>query len=257
MQVGSPEWIEASIAKLEELEQERAEHEAAIETVKEPMALRRHNDALAKLDAEIKSLYAQLEQYAEEDEDEDEAETAAAVAAAAVPVPSTVGDEELSAPHRAAAPLTPPPSTPLAAPIAHTPAAAPVSVAPAMAPAPSYESDDDLKPGGKGKWVFLGLLLIGGLGAGGFFMMQQNQKKTEEKPAASQGDAAVIKAAEVPDDTEAPKAAKGADVDRTPVDDPGADAAAKRAAEREEKKKAEKEKEKKKIKLGGTEEPLG
>jgi hypothetical protein len=257
MQVGSPEWIEASIAKLEDLEQQRAEHEAAIETTKEPMALRRHNDALAKLDGEIKSLYALLEQYAEDDEDEDEGETAAAVAAAAVPVPNTVGDEELSAPHRAAAPLPFAPMAPLAAPIAHTPpAAAPVSAAPVMAPTPSYESDDDIKTGGKGKWVVLGLLLVGGLGAGGFFMMQ-NQKKTEDKPAATQGEAAVIKAAEVPDDTEAPKAAKGADVDRTPVDDPAASAAAKRAAEREEKKKAEKEKEKKKIKIGGTDEPLG
>lgn len=256
MQAGSPEWIEASIAKLEQLETERAEHEAAIETLKEPMAIRRHNDALAKLDAEIKSLYAQLEQYAEEDEDEEEAETAAAAAAAAAPAPRTVGDEELSAPHRAA-PAVAPAAAPLAAPIAHTPpAAAPVSAAPVMAPAPSYESDDDLKPGGKGKWVILGLLLVGGLGAGGFFFMQ-NQKKPEEKPAASQGDAAVIKAADVPDDTEAPKAAKGADVDRTPVDDPAADAAAKRAAERDEKKKADKEKEKKKIKLGGTDEPLG
>lgn len=256
MQVGSPEWIEASIAKLEQLEQERAEHEAAIETVKEPMALRRHTDALGRLDADIKSLYAQLEQYAEDDEDE--GEEAAVVAAAAAPAARTMGDEELSAPHRAAAPIVVPPSAPLAAPIAHTPpAASPMSAAPMMAPMPTSEADDDLDRGGKGKWVVLGLLLVGGIGVGGFFFMQ-SQKKAADKPAATDSaNAEVIKAAEIPDDTEAPKAAKGADVDRTPVDDPGADAAAKRAAERDEKKKAEKEKEKKKIKLGTTDEPLG
>ena len=34
MEVGSPEWIEASLAKLEQLEQQRAKHEHAIETAK-------------------------------------------------------------------------------------------------------------------------------------------------------------------------------------------------------------------------------
>lgn len=259
MEVGSPDWIEASLAKLEELEQQRATHEHAIETVKEPLALRRHTDALGRLDAEIKALYAQLESFAEDD-DEEEAEEEAA-AAVATPERRTVGDETLSAPHIAAEAMLPMmQSAPLAAPISNAPAfssppssppasppsAAPVSVA-MPAPSPSY--DDDIPTGGSGKWIFLGLVVVAGLGVGGFFMMQ-NMKKANDKPAPTAGSGEVIKAAEVPDDTEAPKAAKGADVDRTPTGN-GAGTPA------PTKKDTKKDATKKVIKLGDDGDPLG
>ena len=51
MEVGSPEWIEASLARLDELERERAEHEAALETVEDPTALKRHTEAFTRLEA--------------------------------------------------------------------------------------------------------------------------------------------------------------------------------------------------------------
>jgi hypothetical protein len=255
MEVGSPEWIEASLAKLEQLEQERATHQQAIETTKEPMALRRHTDALGRLDAEIKALYAQLESFAEDDE-EDEPEDDELAAAVATPERRTEGDETLSAPHIAAASMSP--SAPLAAPISH----APVSSAPAFAsppvasvamPAPSPSYDDDEPKGGAGKWIVLGLLLVGGLGAGGFFMMQKD-KAADDKPAQNSGSGEVIKAADVPDDTEAPKAAKGADVDRTPTANGAGDAGDSGGST----KKSGKEKpEKKVIKLGDDGDPLG
>ena len=94
MEVGSPEWIEASLAKLDVLERQRGEHEAALESATDPLTLKQHNDALERLDAEIKSLYAQLEAVAgeeeEQDEDDDDAEVVPRV---------TQGDDELSAPH--------------------------------------------------------------------------------------------------------------------------------------------------------------
>jgi hypothetical protein len=255
MEVGSPEWIEASLAKLEQLEQERATHQQAIETVKEPMALRRHADAIGRLDAEIKVLYAQLEAFAEDDEEEQEDDEQAAAVA---PERRTVDDESLSAPHIAAQPSIP--SPPPAAPPVSTPA--PVSAAPAFtpAPAPSVEIaaptpsyDDDEPKGGAGKWVFLGLLLVGGLGAGGWFFMQSN-KAPEEKPAQKSGGGEVIKAADVPDDTEAPKAAKGADVDRTPTENQGGTGT---SGPGSSKKNDKKEDTKKVIKLGEGEDPLG
>jgi hypothetical protein len=186
MEVGSPEWIEASIAKLEQLEQERATHQQAIETVKEPMALRRHTDALGRLDAEIKALYAQLEEFAEDDEEEseDEDEQAAAVA---TPERRTVDDETLSAPHvMAKDPVIPTPAPVVAAisspPVSSAPAFVSSPAASVEMSAPSASYDDDVPKGGAGKWIFLGVLLVGGLGAGGFFMMNNN-KAPEEKPA--------------------------------------------------------------------------
>ncbi|MFV8751356.1 hypothetical protein ACNOYE_12495 [Nannocystaceae bacterium ST9] len=245
------------MAKLEQLEQQRAEHEQAIETVKEPLSLRRHTEALGRLDAEIKALYAQLESFAEDDDEEEEEEQQAA-AVSATPERRTVGDDELSAPHNAAMPMMQimvPPSAPLAAPISHQPAfaSAPVSVAAAPAPMPSF--DDDEPKGGAGKWIVLGLLVIGGLGVGGFFFMQ-NQKKTEDKPAQGGGGGEVIKASEVPDDTEAPKAAKGADVDRTPTEN-GGDGGGSAGSSGGKKGDTKKGDTKKVIKLNEGEDPLG
>lgn len=254
MEVGSPEWIEASLAKLEQLEQERATHQQAIETTKEPMALRRHTDALGRLDAEIKALYAQLESFAEDDEEE-EPEDEELAAAVATPERRTEGDETLSAPHIAAQPVIP--SAPLAAPISNAPAfvTPPAPVASVAMPAPSPSYDDDEPKGGAGKWIVLGLLLVGGLGGGGYYMMEMN-KAPEEKPAQKDGAGEVIRAAEIPDDTEAPKAAKGADVDRTPVENGGPGDSGGTSGGSSSKKNDKKD-EKKVIKLGDDGDPLG
>lgn len=253
MEVGSPEWIEASLAKLEQLEQQRAKHEHAIETVKEPMTLRRHTDELGRLDAEIKALYAQLEEFAEDDEDEDEGDTEAESAPLASP--RTVGDDTLSAPHVAAPAM---PASPLSAPISHAPAFVPASApTPAAVPvavaAPSYDHDDEPK-GGAGKWIAIAVVVLAGLGVGGFFMMQK--QKTDDQPAQNAGGSGeVIKAAEIPDDTEAPKAAKGADVDRTPTENAGAGTNSGSGSSGS--KKDTKKDTKKVIKLGEGEDPLG
>ncbi len=252
MEVGSPEWIEASLAKLEQLEQQRATHERAIETVKEPMALRRHTDALSRLDAEVKALYAQLESFAEDDEEEEQ-EAAEEAQESAVAETRTAGDETLSAPHSAAMAMPMTMATPLAAPISH---AVPFTSPPASVSAPPISSaalDDDEPKGGAGKWIVIGLLLVGGLGVGGFFMMQKN--KAADTPAQGSGGSVEIKASEIPDDTEAPKAAKGADVDRTPVENAGGGTGGSSGTGGS--KKDTKKDTKKEIKLNVGDDPLG
>ncbi len=79
------EWIESSMARLEEAERERERHERALETVDDPTALRMHSEAIEALDEEIQDLYTKLEEAAaaleaeaaEGDEDGGEAESEA------------------------------------------------------------------------------------------------------------------------------------------------------------------------------------
>lgn len=213
MEVGSPEWIEASLGRLDELERERAQHEAALETVEDPAALRRHTEAFTRLDTEIKSLYAQLEAVADDD-DEDGDESEASVDAS---VPrATQGDDELSAPHFSA--MTPAPAVqpkPVAKPIVResenpfgSPSPSPSGGAGFGAPASVSMGDDDVKPaGGGGKWVFIGLVVLAGIGVGSYFAWQNMQAKTPDPAAGSGEPEKVIRAAGVPDDTEAPPTA--------------------------------------------------
>lgn len=217
MEVGSPEWIEASLAKLDTLERQRDEHEAALESASDPLTLKQHNDALERLDTEIKSLYAQLESVAgEEEEQEDEDE------GAEVMPRNTQGDDELSAPHFASTPT--PASTP-----ASTPVAAPVAAAAATpfgspagggfdAPAP-VPYDDDLKPSGGGaKWAFIGLVVVAGIGVGGYFAFQNMQaQKAKEQAKPDTVEEIKVEAAAIPEDTEAPNAVKGGDATISPT----------------------------------------
>jgi hypothetical protein len=175
MEVGSPEWIEASLAKLDALERKRGEHEAALETARDPLSLKEHSQAIERLETEIKSLYAQLEAVAgddEEEEDEDEGDDDE------VKPRNTQGDDELSAPHIAREP-SPPVAPPAAAPVsvAASPAAfespfgsssSPASDGGFDAPA-SVSFDDDKPQGGGAKWMFLGLVVVAGVGVGGYF----------------------------------------------------------------------------------------
>jgi hypothetical protein len=214
MEVGSPEWIEASLARLDELERERAQHEAALETVEDPAALRRHTEAFTRLDTEIKSLYAQLEAVADDDEGEEEG----GEDDVDTEVPrATQGDDELSAPHLTAmaakAPEPKPEPKPAAKPIVRgsddpfgsspMPSSSPSGGGGFDAPAP-VSFDDDKPAGGGAKWAFIGLLVVAGVGVGGYFVWQDMQsKKPDAAPASAEPDK-VIRAAGVPDDTEAP-----------------------------------------------------
>jgi hypothetical protein len=225
MEVGSPEWIEASLAKLDALERERGAHEAALETARDPLSLREHSQAIERLETEIKTLYAQLEAVAgddEEEEEEDEGDDDE------VKPRNTQGDDELSAPHFARE-SSPPVAPPAAAPVsvaAASPAASENPFASSSSPssgggfdAPASVSFDDEKPqGGGAKWMFLGLVAVAGIGVGGYFAwqnMQAQKAKEQAQPAAAEE--IRIDAAKVGADTEAPNAVKGADATISPT----------------------------------------
>jgi hypothetical protein len=245
MEVGSPEWIEASLARLDELERERAQHEAALETVEDPAALKRHTEAFTRLDTEIKSLYAQLEAVADDDDEGDE-ESEADVETSAPR--ATQGDDELSAPHFSAM-ATPAPapapavkSKPAAKPVEResdnpfgSPSPSPSGGGGFDAPAPISMGDDDLKPAGGGaKWAFLGLLVIAGAGVGGYFVWQDMQSKAADAAPASTEPEKVIRAAGVPDDTEAPPTAPSGQATISPNANPTATDAGKKKKKDEE-----------------------
>lgn len=187
-------WIEQSLARLETLEAQKAQHEAAGQAVP------------AQLDEEIVTLYEALEAAAEDEGAAPPAEAPAVAAAAPV----------------AAAPVAAPaaglPDDPFAAPAA-PPVQAPAPMAaaqaaPAVAPVAMDNYDDDFKPsGGKGGMIAIAALLVLGVGAGGYWYVSQN--KAAPPPAEPEGETKVISASSVPDDTQEPQAAKGADASRT------------------------------------------
>lgn len=67
MENSSEEWIQGSLARLEELEDQRKQHEKALEAVLDADTLRIHSEAIEELDAEIQKLYHQLETVANQD----------------------------------------------------------------------------------------------------------------------------------------------------------------------------------------------
>lgn len=257
MEVGSPEWIEASLAKLDDLERKHGEHETLLDSARDPLTIKQHSDALERLDAEIKALYSQLEEFAEDDED---AEPEAPIADSVAPR-VTQSDDELSSPHpmayeappkpaaaataaaafAASAPLISPPSAPIeASPASEFGSADPFTAAPAAF------DDADLKvKGGGGKWIALGLVVAVGVGVGGFFAWQSTQVK-DDKPEPPP--AIVIEAVEVPEDTEAPNSAKGADATISPTA---------KGSEGDTTKKKVEPKKKKPFKLKAGDDPLG
>ncbi len=259
------DWIQESLARLESLEEERNRHEAALETATDPATLRMNAQAIERLDAKIRSLYAELEAAAEQgdgsDEEQDDghdehdehdeepsetgegatrlfrrddvaAQAAAVHAVAAAPAPTPaprpapVATMPQQAPTPVAAPISPAPASPMASPFGG--AVAPFSTGPASpfgevaAPFPSseqasfstsgssYGSDDEPSGGGsKMGLIIAGVVLV--LGIGGYFAFKG---KTEEPPpAAPTGPATVIRAGEIPPDTQGPKTVKGSDVD--------------------------------------------
>lgn len=63
-------WIQESLARLESLEEERNRHESALETANDSATLRVHTQAIERLDAQIKTLYAELESASEHGEND-------------------------------------------------------------------------------------------------------------------------------------------------------------------------------------------
>ncbi|MFO7567790.1 MAG: hypothetical protein R6X02_34425 [Enhygromyxa sp.] len=216
MEVGSPEWIEASLAKLDKLERERDEHEAALESASDPATLGQHNAAVERLDAEIKALYAQLEAVAGEEEEQDEEDDDV--------VPrSTQADDELSAPHVSAEPTPAPaaaenPFGGAAGGAAENPFGG--SGGGFDAPAP-MAFDDDFEPkGGGAKWAVIGLVVVAGIGIGGYFAWQNMQaQKAKEQATPDTVEEIKIEAAQIREDTEAPNAVKGGDATISPTAD--------------------------------------
>ncbi len=72
--------------------------------------------------------------------------------------------------------------------------------------------DDDLKPKSKGPMIGIILVVLIAAGVGGYFAIGGGDSDTEA-PAGPSGPAKVIKAGEIPPDTQGPKGAKGANVD--------------------------------------------
>ncbi len=171
-------WIEQSLARLETLEAQKAQHEAAGGPVP------------PQLQEEIATLYEALESAADD-----------GGAAEAAPAP-------LGAPAFQ-------PDAPFAAPAMAPAGAAPVMVPAAMAPMEDY-GDDDYKPKGKGGLIAVAAVAVLALGAGGYWYTQQNKPAPAPEPV---GEAKVIGASSVPEDTQEPQAAKGGDADRTPGTD--------------------------------------
>ncbi|EDM74117.1 hypothetical protein PPSIR1_33054 [Plesiocystis pacifica SIR-1] len=244
MEVGSPEWIESSLARLEELERQQGEHEAALETATDPAELQKHTAELQRLDEELKGLYAQLEAVAGEDEDEADAPS------------ETMGDDEISRPVEVAPPVAA--AAPLAEPVAAA-AESPFGAAPAAAADSPFDTspplpvgDDDLKVGNSSKWVFIALVLVAGVGVSGWFAYQ-NMVANQPAPEPEKGPTKRIEASAIPDDTEEPNAVQGGDATVSPTAGGGTKAGSGGGG----KKKKKTEKKKKKLEIGGSGDPLG
>ena len=178
MTTANEAWIQNSLERLEALEQERAQ-------LAEGGA---GEERLAELDEEIRTLYEALESAAAAEDDDDDAATAA--------YPSV--------------PVTPKPE--VASPFAQPVVAAPPQPEPAMM-SPMSDMDFDDEPKSSRAPLFVGLIVVLGLvGGGGWYFTQMKQP---EAPPAEPSAPKVITASEVPDDTQDPNVARGADAERT------------------------------------------
>lgn len=193
-------WIEQSLARLETLEAQKAQYEQAGQA------------APAELEAEIQTLYETLEAVADDGEGEEQP----------APAPAAVPDDPFGIPPAAAA-IAQPSSAMEAAPFGEPMMAAPqappdmgMGTDAGMGMEPSVGFDDgDLRPAkSKGPMVLGALVVVGAVSAGGWYMMQQQNAKAP--PPQPTGEAKVIGASEIPEDTQEPDVAKGGSADRTP-----------------------------------------
>ncbi len=252
MEIGSPEWIQASLEKLEQLEQERDNHENALDTANDADSLRMHSVAIDQLDDQIKSLYADLESVAEEEDDAEEDDDDASHGGAAVqtteftrePVQSARVEAAVEAPPLQASMQAPQVQAAVEAPPVQAPAIAgdpevddtPFGRAPASslsqppppstfgdgstsfdAPADDHYDYDPPKTGGAGKWIGI-IAVVAVIGGGGLFFANKSASTAEIAPLPT-GPVRVIKAGAVPEDTEEPSYVKGGNADTTPTMD--------------------------------------
>jgi uncharacterized coiled-coil protein SlyX len=71
MSTASDEWIQASLAGLETLEQRRQAHESALEAATDAATLQKHSQALEQIEDEMRNLYERLDAVASDEDDED------------------------------------------------------------------------------------------------------------------------------------------------------------------------------------------
>jgi hypothetical protein len=184
MTTANEAWIQNSLARLEMLEQQRAQ-----------LADAGHADQLAELDEEIRTLYEALEAVAEESDGEDDAEAAPEATAPLPAVAVSVSDGSPFAPQ-----------SPMMGGALQQPAFAP------MSDVSDFDFDDAPK---SSKAPLIVAALVGVLaivGIGGWITTQSSPAET---PAPDPDAAKVITASEIPDDTQDPNVARGADADRT------------------------------------------
>ncbi len=216
MTTASDEWIQQSLARLEELEEQRQQHESALEAATEVAALQQHSQALEQIEAEMANLYERLEAVAGDGDDSEEVEPEAP---APEPAPSPAVSPAATPAGFGAAPAAPAGfSTPTPAPPAgfSAPSPAPGFSSPSPAgfaspspysPSAGMDDFDTPKKGGAAKWGLLIALLLGGGAIGGYIFVSQNNAESEEPTKA--GPAKVIGGGVVPPDTQGPKAPKG------------------------------------------------
>lgn len=242
--MATEDWIQESLARLDSLEEEKKKHEDALESASDPATLRMHSQAIERLEVKIAALVAELEAVAGQEDggaggdagesqedlaaasgsDETEAETRVFRPEDVRPIPTSTPVAARPAPSSAASPAASPFGSPAAAappsPFGDAPIAASPFGSSSGGEAPSFSSagasfdgGDDESRGGSKMGLIIGLLvvLVGG-GAAAFFLLGN---KKEEPPPQAPVEVKVLKAGEVPPDTQGPRTAKGADINST------------------------------------------
>ena len=220
MNAAQPDWVQQSLARLEALEAQREQLEAAGQY-----------DRLAELDEEIVSLYEVLESVAD---DGDSGAANMGEGAPPVQAPAQAWPPEAAPPAEAwppqgasvaapAAALAAPMPGPFDAPSPYDggPFGAPPVGAPVQAPPAAfggggfegYDDVDDTPRSSKAPLVILGILVLVGAGVG--VAMTMGGQEPPPAPAEPAGPAKVISSSEIPEDTQEPKAAQGLDVDQS------------------------------------------
>jgi uncharacterized coiled-coil protein SlyX len=213
-------WIQASIERLEQLEQQRERHEAALESVSDVDALAKHSQAIEALDEEIKALYARLEAAAEHDAGDEDGDTRTTAEFARNAAQTPVAAPQ---PVKVAAASLDELANPFGAPAGATAAAAAGGFGsgssggadPFTSATSAYDDDGDRRSGG-GMWVLAAVVVVAIGGAGAWLATQGGTAAKPAEPVVPAAAPQVISATPVPPDTQGPKAAKGGDADVTP-----------------------------------------
>ncbi|MEE9382407.1 MAG: hypothetical protein V3V08_03220 [Nannocystaceae bacterium] len=209
MAMGSQDWIQESLTRLEQLEQARDEQEARLEAANDADTLRALSETIDAHDEEIRRLYATLEAVAETDGEQEPAQNPPDAATnefqrAAVDAP---------APLNAGNPLNPQPHT-------HAPQTLSSATTPDFGSSMDADFDDDISSGGsKGKWLLAGLAVAAVVSGIAFTQTGGSGAVVATAPPVHGPVLQVIKATAVPLDTQEPTSAVGADVTKTPVNE--------------------------------------